>query len=281
MKRKLKNIVVMSLTMFFSPSVLAGNLNSPATPSDAGSAMYTLEDIYNRLNDGTEGTKRNAFAESTAVPAATGKTLDDVMSKAPAKDNTNGAEPNDVATGKTYWGLTDGNWGLQTGTKSPPSCTKNSSANPVFTVNGDGTVTDNRTCLIWLQDASCADLAGTDSNGKANWNTAQTAASSLANGTCGLTDSSSAGDWRLPTAQELGSLVHYGYSSPALSNTTGDAKWTADEDGFSGVQMDKYWSSSIYASNPASAWYVNLNGGKVSSSNKAYRFYVWPVRGGQ
>jgi hypothetical protein len=30
--------------------LLAGNLNSPAAPTDAGSAMYTLEDIYKRNN---------------------------------------------------------------------------------------------------------------------------------------------------------------------------------------------------------------------------------------
>jgi hypothetical protein len=243
--------------------------------------MYTIEDIYNRLNDGTEGVKRSAFTESTAVPASTGKTLDDVMSKAPAKDNTNGAEPSDVTTGKTYWGLTDSNWGLQTGTASSPSCTRDSSANPVFTNNNDGTVTDNRTCLIWLQDASCAGLAGADGDGKANWETAKTAASSLASGTCGLTDSSSAGDWRLPTAQELGSLVHYGYSSPAISNATGGAKWATDGNAFSGVQSNNYWSSSITAYSMTDAWYVNLNSGSVDSFFKTSTGYVWPVRGGQ
>jgi hypothetical protein len=275
MKRKLKNIVVMSLTMFFSPSVLAGSLNSPAAPSDAGSAMYTLEDIYNRLNDGTEGTQRSTFAEATAVPAATGKTLDEVMSKAPAKDNTNGAEPSDVAVGKKYWGLTDANWGLKTGTKSSPSCTRNSNANPVFTKNNDGTVTDNRTCLIWLQDASCV--------GQQVWTDVDTSAKVVALIDAASCDNYTAtfNDWRLPTVQELGSLVHYGYSSPALSNTTGDAKWTADRDAFSGVQSDHYWSSSINAGYTADAWYVRLDNSRVNSNDKSNTYYVWPVRGGQ
>ncbi len=274
-------IAIMCSTVIFSPPLLAGSLNSPAAPSNASSAMFTIEDIYNRLNDGTDGTKRSAFAETSTVPAATGKTLDEVMSKAPAKDNTNGAEPSDVATGKTYWGLTDANWGVKTGTKSPPSCTRNSSANPVFTNNNDGTVTDNRTCLIWLQDASCANLAGTDSNGKANWDTAKTAASSLATGTCGLTDSSSAGDWRLPTLQELVSLVHYDYYNPAISNATGNAKWTTDGEAFSGVQMGYYWSSSIYVNGASFAWYMNPNIGNVNSYYKGTALYVWPVRGGK
>jgi hypothetical protein len=38
------------------------------------------------------------------------------MSAAPAMDNENGATPDDVAAGKTFWGLKDGVWGLQVGT---------------------------------------------------------------------------------------------------------------------------------------------------------------------
>ena len=60
----------------------------------------------------------------------------------------------------------------------------------------DGTVLDCNcnTQLVWLKDASCADLAGTDAEGLADWDTANAAAASLADGTCGLTDSSVAGD---------------------------------------------------------------------------------------
>ena len=261
------NIVVMSLTVVVSPSLLAGNLDSPAAPSDAGSAMYKLEDIYNRLNDGTEGAKRTgAFTEPSSGPGNTGKTLNEVMGKAPVKDSTNGAKLSDVTTGKTYWGLKDGSWGLQTA--------------PRYIDNDNGTVTDRTTGLIWLQDASCANLAGTNDDG-ANWETAQTAASSLASGTCGLTDSSSANDWRLPTIQELQSVLDYRYFSPAISNATGDAKWETDGDAFSGVQTSYYWSSSTDANFMAYAWYVYLNSGNVSSNDKTDTSYVWPVRGGQ
>jgi hypothetical protein len=51
-------IAIMCSTLVFSPSLLAGSLDSPAAPTAAGSAMFTLEDIYNRLNDGTAGSKR-------------------------------------------------------------------------------------------------------------------------------------------------------------------------------------------------------------------------------
>ncbi len=54
-------------------TVFAGDLEAPAEPTEAGSAMYTLADIYNRLNEGTAGTKRSgAFIGPTSGPAPTG-----------------------------------------------------------------------------------------------------------------------------------------------------------------------------------------------------------------
>ena len=48
-------IVVLTLLPL---AAFAGELDSPAAPDDAGSARYTLEDLYNRLDTGAEGTKR-------------------------------------------------------------------------------------------------------------------------------------------------------------------------------------------------------------------------------
>ena len=140
-----------------------------------------------------------------------------------------------------------------------------------FTDNGDGTVTDNLTGLIWLKDASCAELAGTDANGGANWSTALGAANSLADGTCGLSDGSSAGEWRLANTNELRSLFDPALGAPYLP--TGHP--------FTGVQSNFYWSSTSVANNTDNAWEVSLRDGKVISSNKRNTNYVWPVRGGQ
>jgi len=115
---KLSNkLVIFGVTLSLSMPLLAGNLNSPAAPDNTGSAMYTIEDIYNRLNDGTADAKRTTpFKEPSAGPTTgTGKTLNDVMGKAPVKDDTNGAATTDVLKNKTFWGLTNGEWGLQTG----------------------------------------------------------------------------------------------------------------------------------------------------------------------
>ena len=102
------------LCMALSGPVQAGSLDSPAAPTDPGSAMYTLEDVYNRLDTGTAGTQ-SVFAEPVAGPGSTGHTLNQVMSKAPVT-NANAAAAAEVLTGKVYWGLKTGAWGQQTGT---------------------------------------------------------------------------------------------------------------------------------------------------------------------
>lgn len=146
--------------------------------------------------------------------------------------------------------------------------------NPRFTDNGNGTVTDNLTGLIWLKNADCAAIS------PARWAVALTTANTLASGACGLTDGSVAGDWRLPNRRELLSLIDDDYAFPALSNAVGTGHWT-EEDAFSGVQSSYYWSSSTYAYVPSSAWVVYLHVGYDTSYDKTSTFYVWPVRGGQ
>jgi hypothetical protein len=98
-------------------SAFAGDLNAPAGPDEAGGAMYTIEDIYNRLVNGTAGTRRNGtFNEPTAAPGSTMHNLNDLLSNAPAVDNASGAGTGNVLSGKTFWSLLSGAWGLQTGT---------------------------------------------------------------------------------------------------------------------------------------------------------------------
>jgi len=73
---------------------------------------YTLEDIYNRLDTGTEDGP-SAFAEPAAGPGTgTMYDLNAIMGGAPAADNTDGATKAEVANSKKYWSLrTDGSGG--------------------------------------------------------------------------------------------------------------------------------------------------------------------------
>jgi len=110
------SVALLSMLWIAVP-VQAGNLDSPAAPDSAGSAMYSLSDIYDRLRLGAAGSKRSgAFREPVTGPASTGYTLDDIMDQAPYIDNVNGAIPEQVVANKSYWGMRDGYWGPLTGT---------------------------------------------------------------------------------------------------------------------------------------------------------------------
>jgi hypothetical protein len=145
---------------------------------------------------------------------------------------------------------------------------------PRFVDNGNGTVTDKNTGLIWLKNAN---PFGTN-----NWFQALSNCSALANGMYGLTDGSQAGDWRLPNLKELTSLIDWRFSNPALANTAGTGRWT-EGNPFTAVQTwETYWSSTVRAANTNNAWYVQVRAGWDNPEDKLTTFrYVWPVRGGQ
>ncbi len=304
-----------SFVSLFSP-VKAGNLESPADPSDPASALFSQEDLYLRLTTGAAGSKRTGgFTEPTTGPDNTGHTMDEIMNAAPSADSINGATPEDVATGKTFWGLSEGNWGLQSGTGSISSenpypapvpvtgqttCFEKtitadgtfylaidcagtgqdgelqsgvSLPEPRFAINGDGTVTDNLTGLIWLQNANCSLV-------KRTWDQALAEAATLQHGSCGLTDGSIAGDWRMPNLFELESLRNMNYSEPVLSNTAGTGHWV-ENDPFYNVVNAQYWSSTTVPNTTGSAACVVFSNGNENSTGKSSTSFAWAVRGGK
>ncbi len=98
----------------------------------------------------------------------------------------------------TSWGERD-DGELQMGVQWP---------DPRFTDNGDGTVTDHLTGLIWLKDANCLRVW--------RWSEALEASNNLAHGQCMLSDGSAPGDWRLPNVNEQLSLMDYSHYGPSL-----------------------------------------------------------------
>src|ERR1700710_1427795 len=105
-------ILLFAFRAFLGLFVCAAEVDSPAPPTSPLSSMFSLEDIYNRLDAGTPGAKRTAgFSDPRTGPFATRHTLNDVMAKAPANDDTRGASAAQVLSGKTYWSLLGGAWG--------------------------------------------------------------------------------------------------------------------------------------------------------------------------
>ena len=71
-------------------------------------------------------------------------------------------------------------------------------------------------------------------------------------------------DWRLPTVQELLTLVNYQVMLPACN--------------LKGIRSYPYWSSNTYAHNLNFAWFVNFKYGSSNWSCKSTRYYVICVR---
>jgi len=141
---------------------------------------------------------------------------------------------------------------------------------PRFIDNKNGTVTDLLTGLVWLEDPSAW-------AGPMKWTEALRACNNLATGAAGLTDGSTAGEWRLPNVLELQSLVDYSRYEPALP----------DGHPFSGVTADVHWTSTTRLDSPKLTYAeavsdavraVNLRDGRLMHCEKPGAAFVWPVR---
>jgi hypothetical protein len=120
--------------------------------------------------------------------------------------------------------------------------------------NGNGTATDSVTGLVWLKQASCAQLQGA-------WSASLAAVNALQSGQCGLTDGSTAGQWRMPNRKEMESLADRIQTNEA---DFFDAAWTSADPGLNSlgavfsnfVAFQYYWTSTTQAANTSNAWTV-------------------------
>jgi hypothetical protein len=111
---------------------------------------------------------------------------------------------------------------------------------------GTGTILDTKTNLTWQQPAP---------TGTYTWANAKTYCSTLGTG------------WRLPTIKELQTLVDYSRSdSPKIDSA------------FSGTVADHYWSSTVLAGSPSSAWSLGFSDGLTGNPDLPVMIYVRCVR---
>ena len=145
--------------------------------------------------------------------------------------------------------------------------------NPRFRDNGDGTILDNLSGLIWAKNGNVMKTRdpGFDTDGFIAGDGAVTWQHALAY-IKKLNSENYLGhnDWRLPNIIELDSLVHAGQSSQAV--------WL-NLQGFSNVQENYYWSSTTLVYYDWNARIVNMYGGFMDFDSKSSNgYYVWPVR---
>jgi hypothetical protein len=130
--------------------------------------------------------------------------------------------------------------------------------------NGDGTITDNSTGLMWWK-CTYGQSGSNCSGGSGNYVDFPTAIA-----TCEADVTGGHSDWRLPNVMELESLVDFSTSSPAINSTY-----------FPNTVSDYWWSATTYAipDDQYVAWIVGFGDGGVSSDNKAATYLVRCVRG--
>jgi hypothetical protein len=122
-----------------------------------------------------------------------------------------------------------------------------------FTNNGNGTITDNLTNLIW-QDTPYTDTL--------TWEQALVFAESLSFG--GYTD------WRLPNIKELQSINDVSIINPSITPTF-----------FNNIGIKKFWSSTTLPNQTTRAWYLHSEFGITTYDDKTKRNSIICVRGNQ
>ncbi|RPJ37973.1 MAG: DUF1566 domain-containing protein, partial [Planctomycetaceae bacterium] len=156
---------------------------------------------------------------------------------------------------------------------------------PRFTDNGNGTVTDKLTGLIWSKHANSPDInaaapfvCGVNAENDMIWLDALDFVACLnTNSYRGFTD------WRLPNLNELESMVNAGVADTSVYlNANGFSLGTPN----TRVQASQYWTSTSDAGDvafqsAAAAWDVDLAKGDFpfSTGKNALTRAVWPVRG--
>jgi serine/threonine protein kinase len=178
------------------------------------------------------------------------------------------------------------NWPLPlTLLPSDPAANLETEPNCRYTDNGDGTVTDIKTGLMWKRCSEGQTWDGTTCLGQAgtmNWSQAMPNEWQKQ-----WPPFAGYADWRMPTINELLTLVYCSSGRPKTWNDTGGwcdgnyEKPTIDQTAFPNTPSSAVWSGSPDANDSYYAWVVHFGVGLAYSDYRDYYNHVRLVRSGQ
>lgn len=186
--------------------------------------------------------------------------------------------------------------------------------------NGDGTLTDTNTGLIWekkIKRDTLRDAANlNDADNQYPWHGSCSVTTATICGTdpdCPMGETCAAGDsqapspngltifewvqalnvanfaghndWRVPNVKELQSILDYSTANPSVHPafngvSCGTACTDLADPACSCTVASRYWSATTYTVNPTFAWRVNYFDGGVGAIDKTDMLFVRAVRGG-
>ncbi|RHX94256.1 fimbrial protein FimH [Leptospira yasudae] len=131
------------------------------------------------------------------------------------------------------------------------------SGNPLpalaLTDNGDQTVTDPNTGLLWAQcqDGTSGLACALGGANLLDWNQALNA--------CNVMNFAARNDWRLPNVNELQSIINFNQGfAPVVPNII-----------FPGIAAGLFWTSTTFDNNKDRAHIVDLGSGQIATNDKA------------
>lgn len=238
------NPFIRSLSIIlFSTAVVSGVVyaaaSSLAPTAPPAPTSYSLNDIYNKIMYGTETTP----GSSSLAPGGAMRSIAEVYEAVGLAEATAGDLPlgQPLVTGQTASYATDDDGARQGGLEHS------------YTDNGDGTITDNNTGLMWKK---C--MQGQYSNdclGSALGMTWQNAVSQ-----CSALTLVGYSDWYLPSLKEILTLTYFGLGPQGLFGQTINTTY------FPNTPTSDIWSGTEDAYSSVNAWRINFFPSRVSFS---------------
>jgi len=274
-------------------AVYAGSLTPPGAPSKT---MKSLSDLYELINTGANTPSTDFTTPATVAPTmhSLGDTYDLLATKISNIDTTkiltgtsifgkagsasagSAFSSSPLKTGQTHCNQFADNYNSSSQVPCPGTNQDGESQRGIarsYTDNTDGTITDNKTGLMWQKCTNGQTGLNCDETGVTPDFGATATVFDDGNGVspainyCESLSLATHTDWHLPTVNELQTLADYGRVNPAIDTTY-----------FPNTQSDSYWSSTAYEDGANYVWIVYFYGGYVGNDGMDDNNFVRCVR---